>query len=82
MKIEIKNAPSQEVDWSKNMQIVKSIKGDRIVVTSLRSVVTGDKNSEGSIEFSGFDISDMSYSDRWLKSGFQPFNGEITLKND
>jgi hypothetical protein len=81
MKIEIKNAPSKLVDWSKNMQIVKSINGSTIVLTTTKSMITGQKIISPD-QFSRIDISNMSYSDHWMKSGFEPFNGELTLKND
>lgn len=79
MKIEIKNAPSSEIDWSKSYQLVQS--EDTIVMVSSTSLKTGKINNSRD-HFSGIDISNMFYTDLWLKYAFKPFNGEITLKND
>lgn len=81
MKIEIKNAPTSEIDWSKDKQLVQSITGSTIVLTSNTSILTGEIVVFPGI-FSGIDLVSMSYSDSWKKSNFKPFNGEITLKND
>jgi len=82
MKIEIKNAPSQEVDWSKGNQLVES-KG-LIVLTSAHTGAKGEVLFSGTVIVSGGNSARVvgEYVNCWMKMFFQPFNGEITLKND
>jgi len=80
MKIEIKNAPSQEVDWSSVNHLVRI---DRLKTSDIdRIVLITEGNPSRPDCFCGVDILNGHYSSGWMKMFFQPFNGEITLKND
>ena len=78
MKIEIKNAPTSEIDWSKGPQLVvhSTCGEDKKIVLTTR----GNPSREGC--FCGVDLQTGYYSSGWIKISFKPFNGEITLKND
>lgn len=80
MKVEVKVNQSQEVDWTKNPQLVVSQDGRTIVlVHEKQSDASSMDNFVGTSLDSG---SNSYYSNSWVKSGFKPFHGEITLKND
>lgn len=79
MKVEVKEAQSNEVDWTKNPQLVVGSRGE-IVLTSLNQPVKMDNE-----HFYGtqLNLNDLGYlTTGWIKSYFKPFHGEITLKND
>lgn len=79
MKIEIKNAPTSEIDWSKDQQLVETNTNQ----TNQKSVVlTTGGNPTREDCFCGVDLPTGHYSSGWIKIFFKPFNGEITLKND
>jgi len=81
MKIEIKNAPSQKVDWSKGSQLV--INNTIVILTSKHPGCRSELFC-GTVIMPGYGTARSvgEYSNSWVKSMFQPFNGEITLKND
>ena len=78
MKIEIKNAPTSEIDWSKDQQLVQ-IDISKSNHNSIVLTTEGKPTVEGC--FCGVDLLTGHYSSGWIKSFFTPFNGEITLKN-
>ena len=71
MKIEIKNAPASEIDWSKE-----------IGPNDQKLVLTTKGKPSGEDCFCGVDLLTGHYSSGCIKIFFKPFNGEITLKND
>lgn len=78
MKIEIKNAPTSEIDWSKDKQLVICSIGPN----DQKLVLTTKGKSSREDCFCGVDLLTGHYSSGWIKIFFKPFNGEITLKND
>lgn len=77
MKVQVENAQQNEqVDWSKNPQLVVS-DSDRIILTTNEQSNLFSKNS-----FCGVEISNGKFSNAWAKEVFKPFHGKITLQND
>ena len=80
MKVEVKETQSQEVDWSKNPQLV--VLNNTVVMTA------SNQSKCMSTDFAGVVIkSDEAwtvgfYSKCFTKDLWKPFHGEITLKND
>ena len=85
MKVEVKETQSNEVDWSKNPQLVEYRQGIEFYI-----VLTG-KTRQGEI-FEGTiihsNIKDDStffvgrHKDGLIKDCFTPFHGTITIQND
>jgi hypothetical protein len=80
MKVEVKETQSQEVDWSKNPQLVIS-KNSSTIVMSIITRNELDDSFEGVVMVEN-QLFRCGYFDKWTKANFKPFNGEITLKND
>lgn len=80
MKVEVKEAPSQEVDWTNNPQLVISRLTNAIVLVHEDQTDRKSNNKFVGTKVSEPDFSE--YSNDWVKLNFKPFNGEITLKND
>lgn len=79
MKAEVKGNQSQEVDWTKNPQLVVSNIGKIVLAHQDQKKAFGNDCFVGT----RFDDDFLSeYSTKWIKSNFKPFHGEITLKND
>lgn len=79
MKVEVKGNQSQEVDWTKNPQLVVDENGGVVLATK--------GNAENDEYFTGVGLCgnrgmEFCYTKIWVKSQFKPFHGEITLKND
>lgn len=84
MKVEVNNAQqTEQVDWTKNPQLVVSTSGS-IILTSV------DQSKSDTSEFTGIivKVGEKSkrilgeFDNRWHKSIFKPFYGSITLSND
>jgi hypothetical protein len=88
MKIEVENAQQNEqVDWTKNPQLVELINnnGEKLIVACM-SVTTDSKDN-----FNGICLIDESLDDTlpigytsndFSKKLFKPFHGKIILSND
>ena len=85
MKVQVENAQQNEqVDWSKNPQLVEFIEENNSLIVLSIDTQHGDT-------FKGVILSDTSsikrgvagkeYTDFW-RSNFKPFHGKITLQND
>ena len=75
MKAEIKEKQSQEVDWSKNPQLVVNNNGYIVLVHN------DQRDAHSNDTFVGVALNLLpSYSTFWCKSHFKPFNGEIVFK--
>lgn len=85
MKVEVKEAQSNDVDWTKNPQLVKYEQGGEYYIV-LTSIFTHGDNFEGTIVSSNIEDDSTFFIGRHkeslVKSCFKPFHGEITLKND
>ena len=79
MKVEVKETQSQEVDWTKNPQLVVDEFGGIVLATKDK-----DENEDyfSGVRLSGNKSTEFFYSPNWLRSNFKTFHGEITLKND
>ena len=80
MKVEVKETQSNEVDWSKNPQLVYSKHENTIVMTVLT-------NEETDVFFHGIvmyenNLYKHGYFAQWYKKDFVTFHGKITLQND
>lgn len=85
MKVEVKETQSNEVDWSKNPQLVKYEKnGDFYIVLTNKESTNMD--FEGTIVYSNIALDDKFFigvhKKSLLKTYFKPFHGTITLQND
>ena len=79
MKVEVKETQSQEVDWTNNPQLVVSDDGFIVLVHESQK----DKWSNETFVGTRLDNGRLSdFDTRWIKDEFEPFHGEITLKND
>lgn len=77
MKVEVNNAQQNEqVDWTKNPQLVVSDSGKIVLVISNQTTAF---NSDS---FVGIRLDKHSFDNCWSKSTFKPFHGSITLSND
>lgn len=77
MKVEVENAQQNEqVDWTKNPQLVVSDEGVIILVISNQTNATSDK------VFVGVRLDNHDFDNCFTKSVFKPFHGKVTLQND
>jgi hypothetical protein len=78
MKVEVKETQSNEVDWSKNPQLVVN---KRIVVLTHRKQFGGSTFSGTCVSHLEKDELFVNHGD-YKKSDFKPFHGTITIQND
>lgn len=79
MKVEIKKDPSRKVDWSNVNQLVVS-NNQMTNMAYVILIVSGKPSKEEC--FCGVDLLTGHFSNGWLKSYFELFESEVTLKND
>ena len=88
MKVQVENAQQNEqVDWSKNPQLVQLIddKGERLIVACISVTEDSIDNFNGIclIDESELHPLPIGYmGNDFQKSLFKPFHGTITLQND
>lgn len=80
MKVEVKGKQSQEVDWTKNPQLVTCEGAIILVVADQYVCENGDFAGIIITPFDDYKTGD--YSKYFTKDLWKPFHGEITLKND
>ena len=85
MKVEVKETQSNEVDWSKNPQLVEYRQGIEFYIVLTGKTIQGE-NFEGTIIHSNIEDDSAFFVGRYkeclIKSYFKPFHGTITLQND
>lgn len=80
MKVEVKEAQSNEVDWTKNPQLL-TLNG-AVIMTTINQNGCDDGDFAGVIVRNGYAFMVGDFSTKFSKRFWKPFNGEITLKND
>jgi len=83
MKVKVNETQSQEVDWSKNPQLVVSGNGT-VVMTMIRQIDDGKGEFIGMVVLAGESSADILgyYDTTFYRKSFKPFHGSITLQND
>lgn len=79
MKVTVNEAQSNEVDWSKNPQLVVDESGGIVFVLK-----SDDSRFTGVVvkHANGFPDNTGEFSELFTKKHFKPFHGSITLSND
>lgn len=79
MKVTVNETQSNEVDWSKNPQLVVDESGGIVLVLK-----SGDSRFTGVVvkHADGYPDNIGYFSELFTKSHFKPFHGSITLSND
>lgn len=80
MKVEVKEAQSNEVDWTKNPQLLYS-KNENTIVMTIQTTEETNRTFYGVVMYENH-IYKHGFFSEWNKKDFTPFHGEITLKND
>lgn len=82
MKVTVNETQSNEVDWSKNPQLVVSDYGT-VVMTDKNQSESTNNRFNGIVVLVGKNSNNiLGDYDAFLKNAFKPFHGSITLSND